>query len=55
MKICVFGTRGFPDIQGGVEKHGEHLYPRFPADCEFTVFRRRHQQMPDGSEEGADG
>lgn len=41
MKICVFGTRGFPDIQGGVEKHGEHLYPRFPADCEFTVFRRR--------------
>ena len=41
MKICVFGTRGFPDIQGGVEKHGEHLYPRFPADCEFTVFRRK--------------
>ena len=41
MKICVFGTRGFPDIQGGVEKHGERLYPRFPADCEFVVYRRR--------------
>ena len=41
MNICVFGTRGFPDIQGGVEKHGEHLYPRFPDDCEFVVFRRR--------------
>ena len=41
MKICVFGTRGFPGIQGGVERHCEHLYPRFPADCELTVFRRR--------------
>lgn len=41
MKICVFGTRGFPDIQGGVEKHGERLYPLFPADCEFVVFRRK--------------
>ena len=41
MKICVFGTRGFPGIQGGVERHCEHLYPRLPADCELTVFRRR--------------
>ena len=41
MKICVFGTRGFPDVQGGVERHGERLYPRFPADCEFVVYRRR--------------
>ena len=41
MKICVFGTRGFPEIQGGVEKHCERLYPRFPADCEFVVYRRK--------------
>ena len=41
MKICVFGTRGFPGVQGGVEQHGERLYPRFPADCEFVVYRRR--------------
>ena len=41
MKVCVFGTRGFPDVQGGVEKHCENLYPRFPSDCQFTVFRRR--------------
>ena len=27
IKICVIGTRGFPDIQGGVEKHCESLYP----------------------------
>ena len=28
MKIYVLGTRGFPDIQGGVEKHCESLYTR---------------------------
>ena len=28
MKIFIFGTRGFPDIQGGVEKHCEALYTR---------------------------
>ena len=26
MKICIIGTRGFPKIQGGVEKHCEALY-----------------------------
>ena len=41
MKIFVFGTRGFPGIQGGVEKHCENLYPRFPEGFEITVFRRR--------------
>ena len=28
MKIVVLGTRGIPDIQGGVETHCEALYPR---------------------------
>jgi hypothetical protein len=28
MKICVIGTRGIPNIQGGVEKHCQGLYPR---------------------------
>jgi len=28
MKIVVVGTRGIPDIQGGVETHCEELYPR---------------------------
>lgn len=28
MKIAVLGLRGFPDIQGGVEKHAQSLYPR---------------------------
>ncbi|WP_106828369.1 glycosyltransferase family 4 protein [Parabacteroides pacaensis] len=41
MKVCVLGTRGFPDIQGGVEKHCEFLYPLFPSKYEFVVFRRK--------------
>jgi glycosyltransferase involved in cell wall biosynthesis len=31
MKIWVTGTRGIPDIPGGVEKHAEELYPRIAA------------------------
>ena len=41
MKIFVFGTRGFPDIQGGVEKHCEALYSGFSSDFSITVFRRK--------------
>lgn len=41
MKICVLGTRGFPMIQGGVEKHCESLYPLFDGNIEFVVFRRK--------------
>lgn len=31
MKIFVTGTRGIPDIPGGVEKHCQELYPRIAA------------------------
>lgn len=41
MKICVFGTRGFPMIQGGVEKHCESLYPLCNHTGKFIVFRRK--------------
>ncbi|MDR2473339.1 MAG: glycosyltransferase family 4 protein [Tannerella sp.] len=42
MKICVFGTRGFPNVQGGVEKHCENLYPLLASeDIHVTVFRRK--------------
>ena len=27
MRIMVLGLRGFPDVQGGIEAHAEHLYP----------------------------
>lgn len=41
MKIYVFGTRGFPNIQGGVEKHCEALYTHFSDKYQITVFRRK--------------
>ncbi len=41
MKICVVGTRGFPLISGGVEKHCEQLYPVISEQVDVTVFRRK--------------
>jgi len=42
LKVFVLGTRGFPDIQGGVEQHCESLYPLLGTDdCLITVFRRK--------------
>lgn len=42
MKVGVIGTRGFPDIQGGIEKHCQELYTRLAAeeDRSVTVYRR---------------
>jgi glycosyltransferase involved in cell wall biosynthesis len=42
LRIFVLGTRGFPDIQGGVEQHCENLYPLLASSsCLITVFRRK--------------
>ena len=42
MKIAVLGTRGFPNVQGGVEAHCENLYPCFiKRGCEVVVFTRK--------------
>lgn len=41
MHICVLGLRGFPLVEGGVERHCEALYPRIGEEFRFTVFRRR--------------
>ncbi|MGB3339934.1 MAG: glycosyltransferase family 4 protein [bacterium] len=41
MKIFVLGTRGFPDVQGGIERHCEELYPRLVRfGCQVTVLTR---------------
>ena len=41
MKIVVTGTRGIPDIMGGVETHCEELFPRIAArGFDVTVIRR---------------
>lgn len=44
MKVCIIGTRGFPKIQGGVEKHCEALYTSMCAqynNLKIIVFRRK--------------
>lgn len=43
MKICVVGTRGFPKIQGGVEKHCEVLYTTMgeKENVDIFVYRRK--------------
>lgn len=42
MKIIVTGTRGFPNVPGGVEAHCEHLYPLLvEKGCTVTVITRK--------------
>ena len=41
-RIAVLGTRGFPGVQGGVEKHCENLYPRLVSlGCRVRVYARK--------------
>lgn len=41
-KIAVLGTRGFPQIQGGIETHCENLYPRIvKKGFDVIVFTRK--------------
>ncbi len=41
MRILALGFRGFPNVQGGIEKHCEQLYPRLVnLGCEVIVFSR---------------
>lgn len=42
MKIIVLGTRGMPNIQGGVETHCQELYPRLvKLGCNVTLITRK--------------
>ncbi len=50
MRIMVLGLRGFPGVEGGVEKHAEHLYPLL-ADlgCDVDVIVRSQYYQPGNS------
>lgn len=39
--LYVYGTRGFPRVQGGVEKHCEYLYSELSHTYKIYVFRRK--------------
>jgi glycosyltransferase involved in cell wall biosynthesis len=41
MKVFVTGTRGIPDIPGGVEKHCQELYPRIVNKGHETILATR--------------
>lgn len=51
MKLSVIGLRGFPMVEGGVEKHCESLYPRLDKDIEITVYRRKPYVKTNGNYE----
>ena len=41
MRIVALGFRGFPNVQGGIEKHCEQLYPRLAKfGCEIVILSR---------------
>lgn len=42
MKITVTGTRGIPNIMGGIETHCEELFPRIvKKGFDVTIIRRK--------------
>lgn len=51
MKIVVTGTRGIPDVMGGVETHCEELFPRVVDLGEDVTVIRRSSYVNDGLKE----
>lgn len=51
MKIVVTGTRGIPNVMGGVETHCEELFPRIAAMGEDVTVIRRKSYVSDGLKE----
>jgi glycosyltransferase involved in cell wall biosynthesis len=55
LRIIMLGLRGFPDVQGGVEKHAEKLAPLLKRmGCEVEVIVRARYVQPN-SPKGSDG
>ena len=50
LRIAVLGLRGFPGVQGGIERHCRELYPRLAGlNCDITLLARKSyvpQQHP---------
>ena len=42
LRVIVLGLRGIPEVQGGVERHCQELYPRLAErNCDITIFARK--------------
>jgi glycosyltransferase involved in cell wall biosynthesis len=47
MYVIALGLRGFPGVQGGIEVHAEHLYPRLvELGCDVEVITRSPYASP---------
>ncbi len=47
LRVMMLGLRGFPDVQGGIETHAEHLAPLLVSlGCDLEVVVRAHCQKP---------
>ena len=47
IKVMMLGLRGFPDVQGGIETHAEHLSPLLVSlGCDLEVLVRSSYQKP---------
>lgn len=56
MKIVVTGTRGIPNIMGGVETHCEELFPRIASQgYDVTVIRRANYVTDESDQAVKDG
>lgn len=51
MKIVVTGTRGIPNVMGGVETHCEELFPRIAKKGVDVTIIRRNSYVHDGLKE----
>ncbi|MGX9428748.1 glycosyltransferase family 4 protein [Bradyrhizobium sp. LeoA1S1] len=52
LRVMMLGLRGFPNVQGGVEVHAEHLCPRLKElGCNVEVIVRSPYMRPDGGNE----
>jgi len=42
IRVIVLGLRGVPEVQGGVERHCQELYPRLAErNCDITILARK--------------
>lgn len=52
LRVIMLGLRGFPDVQGGVEVHAEHLCPHLKElGCDVEVIVRSSYMPPDRGDE----
>ncbi len=52
LRVVMLGLRGFPDVQGGVEAHAEHLCPYLrELGCDVEVIVRSSYMPPDRGDE----